>query len=68
MQEIQLDKHVVLLDSPGIILSTQDQTNSLILRQAIKVEELVDPVRPVTALLEKVQREDIVQLYQIDEY
>lgn len=54
MQEIQLDKHIVLLDSPGVILSTNDQSNSLILRQAIKVEELVDPYRPVTALLEKV--------------
>ena len=32
MQEIQLDKNIVLLDSPGVILSTNDQTNSLILR------------------------------------
>lgn len=54
MQEIQLDKNIVLLDSPGVILSTEDQTNSLILRQAIKVEELVDPYRPVEALLGRV--------------
>ncbi len=55
MQEIQLDKNIVLLDSPGVILSTEDQTNSLILRQAIKVEELADPYRPVEALLGRVQ-------------
>jgi len=53
----------VLLDSPGVILSTQDQTNSLILRQAIKVEELIDPFRPVEALLDRVQQQDILDLY-----
>jgi nuclear GTP-binding protein len=63
MQEIQLDKNIVLLDSPGVILSTNDQTNSLILRQAIKIEELVDPMRPVEALLDRVQRDDITNLY-----
>jgi nuclear GTP-binding protein len=55
MQEIQLDKNIVLLDSPGVILSTNDQSNSLILRQAIKIEEVVDPFRPVDALLSRVQ-------------
>ena len=44
----------MLLDSPGVILSTQDQTNSLILRQAIRIEELEDPFRPVEALLDRV--------------
>lgn len=58
----------MLLDSPGVILSTQDQTNSLILRQAIRVEELEDPFRPVEALLDRVQREDILCLYQIPDY
>jgi hypothetical protein len=33
------------------------------LRQAIKVEELIDPFRPVDALLDRVQREDIIELY-----
>jgi len=55
MQEIQLDKNIVLLDSPGVILSTNDQSNSLVLRQAIKIEEVVDPFRPVDALLSRVQ-------------
>jgi nuclear GTP-binding protein len=54
MQEIQLDKNIVLLDSPGVILSTNEQSNSLILRQAIKIEEVVDPFRPVDALLSRV--------------
>ena len=32
MQEIQLDKNIILLDSPGVVLSTKDHTDSLILR------------------------------------
>ena len=32
MQEIQLDKNIVLLDSPGVVLSTKEQSDSLILR------------------------------------
>ena len=56
MQEIQLDKNIILLDSPGVVLSTQAQTDSLILRQAIKVEELEDPIRPVEALVGRIEK------------
>lgn len=57
MQEINLDKDIILLDSPGVVLSSTDQTDSLILRSAIRVEELVDPVRPVQALINRVDKE-----------
>lgn len=32
MQEISLDKNIVLIDSPGVVLSTNEQSDSLILR------------------------------------
>mmetsp|Transcript_19594 Transcript_19594/g.30173 ORF Transcript_19594/g.30173 Transcript_19594/m.30173 type:complete len:101 (+) Transcript_19594:766-1068(+) len=32
MQEVMLDKNIVLLDSPGVVLSTKEQSDSLILR------------------------------------
>jgi nuclear GTP-binding protein len=54
MQEIKLDKNIVLIDSPGVVLSTNDQSDSLILRSAIKVEELTDPLKPVEALLNRI--------------
>lgn len=37
MQEIQLDKNIVLLDSPGVVLMTNEQSDSLILRSAVRV-------------------------------
>ena len=65
MQEIQLDKHIVLIDSPGVVLSTQEQADSLILRQAVRVEDIVDPVRPVQALLNRVEADQLMKYYRI---
>ena len=62
-QEVQLDKNIVLLDSPGVVLSTKEQSDSLILRQAIKVEELNDPIRPVEAIMARIEEEEIQNLY-----
>lgn len=68
MQEISLDKNIVLIDSPGVVLSTNDQSDSLILRQAIKVEELTDPVRPVEALLNRIENEQLLKFYRIGQF
>jgi nuclear GTP-binding protein len=67
MQEVQLDKNIVLLDSPGVVLSTQGQSDSLILRSAIKLEDLEDPIRPVEALLNRIERAEFCKLYGIEE-
>ena len=38
LQEIQLDKHVKLIDSPGIVMATRSMdTASMLLRNCIKV-------------------------------
>ena len=65
MQEIKLDKNIVLIDSPGVVLSTNDQSDSLILRSAIKVEELTDPLKPVEALLNRIDYEQLLKFYRI---
>ena len=68
MQEINLDKNIVLIDSPGVVLNTQGSADSLILRSAVKIEELHDPVRPVEALLSRVGKEEILKFYQIPDF
>jgi nuclear GTP-binding protein len=65
MQEINLDKNIVLLDSPGVVLSTNEQSDSLILRQAIKIEDLTDPIKPVEALLNRIEKEQLLKFYRI---
>jgi nuclear GTP-binding protein len=65
MQEINLDKNIVLIDSPGVVLNSSESADSLILRSAIKIEELNDPVRPVEALLGKVDNNELLKFYRI---
>ena len=54
----------MLLDSPGVVLSNQGQSDSLILRSAIKVEDIEDPMRPVEALLNRIDRDEFHKLYE----
>ena len=37
MQEIQLDKHITLLDSPGVLFSKSDEDGLAVLRNAVRV-------------------------------
>lgn len=37
MQEINLDKNIKLLDSPGIVMSKRNDNTALILRNCVKV-------------------------------
>lgn len=37
MQEIQLDKHVKLLDCPGIVMASGDSNTQIILKNVVKV-------------------------------
>jgi nuclear GTP-binding protein len=68
MQEFNLDKNIILIDSPGVVLSTKDQTDSLILRSAIKIEEITDPIRPIEAMLARIPKEDLIKYYRIADY
>jgi len=68
MQEIQLDKNIVLLDSPGVCLNTSEQSDSLILRSAVKVEDLVDPIRPIEALINRIESEQLLKYYRIGRF
>ena len=75
MQTISLEKHIKLLDSPGVIFAKQtvidgDQQMSsiLALRNAIQVETLADPVLPIEALLNRISREDLMIFYQLTHF
>ena len=37
MQEVQLDKHVKLVDSPGIVMDSSSSDSAVILRNCVKV-------------------------------
>eukprot|EP00118_Oscarella_pearsei_P012273 m.89322 g.89322 ORF g.89322 m.89322 type:complete len:306 (+) comp36607_c0_seq17:937-1854(+) len=71
MQEIQLDKHVQLLDSPGIVLATGrgrlDEATA-VLRNCVKVDSVADPIGPVEAILRRCPKEQMMVRYGIPDY
>ena len=66
-QEIVLDKHVKLLDSPGIVFSTAGAPSdaAAALRNAIRVEKLEDPLPPVSEILARARPEALMGIYGI---
>jgi len=69
MQEVRLDSKVKLLDSPGLVMAGGNRNDaSVALRNAIKVENLDDPVTPVVAILDRVPRDHLMLQYGIGHF
>ncbi len=45
VQEVQLSKNIMLLDSPGIVFAMPDNSDDLVLRNCVRVDSLVDPIQ-----------------------
>ncbi|KAJ8258948.1 hypothetical protein COCON_G00179600 [Conger conger] len=58
LQEVHLDKHIKLLDCPGIVMATSTSDAGMILRNCMKIEQLVDPMEPVAAILRRCNRNE----------
>lgn len=50
MQEVHLDKHIKLLDSPGVVMTASSSDTSVILRNCVKVSPKT-PKQRATAYL-----------------
>ncbi|KAK6102824.1 50S ribosome-binding GTPase family protein [Brugia pahangi] len=70
VQEVDLDKHIRLLDSPGVILEPKGRldTSEIALKNAIRVESLTDPVAPIQAILRRCSRDSLILHYEIPEF
>jgi nuclear GTP-binding protein len=69
-QEVVLDKHVKLLDSPGIVFSTAGAPSdaAAALRNAIRVEKLEDPLPAVGEILARARPEALMAIYGIPRF
>ncbi|PLW33506.1 hypothetical protein PCANC_16457 [Puccinia coronata f. sp. avenae] len=69
VQEIVLEKGLKVLDCPGVVLSidmTNDETAAAhVLRNAVKVEQILDPLAPVGVILKRCKIEHLMLLYNI---
>lgn len=66
VQEVHLDRNVKLLDSPGMVFASEESAPSIAaLRNAVKVEQLEDPVAPVAGIVERVAAKQLMTTYKI---
>ena len=56
---MHLDKHIKLLDCPGIVMASPTSDAVMILRNCVKIERLVDPVSPVEAILKRCNKQQV---------
>ncbi|CAN8007125.1 unnamed protein product [Ixodes pacificus] len=69
MQKVQLDKHVSLLDSPGVVMAAQGASQaSVALRNAKKPEDLEDPVGPACSILRRASKEQFMLHYRLPDF
>lgn len=65
-QEVTLDKHIQLIDSPGVIFDKSDSTGAA-LRNARRVEALTDPVTPALEIIARANKEQLMLHYKLKE-
>ncbi|KAJ6833576.1 guanine nucleotide-binding protein-like NSN1 [Iris pallida] len=69
MQEIHLDKHVKLLDCPGVVMvKSGDSDASIVLRNCKRIEKLDDPISPVKEILKLCPAEKLISLYKLPSF
>lgn len=68
MQEVMLDKHIKLLDSPGIVMATGSSDTQIILRNCVKIDQLDDVIVPVEAILRRCNKKQIMEKYCVPNY
>jgi len=65
IQEVVLDKHIRLLDSPGVVLDHNDSKESVLLRNCIDIESMEDPIPAVQSLLSRCDYNSLLITYAI---
>lgn len=67
VQEVELDKNIKLLDSPGVVLSAAVGPLATI-QNAIKLDNLEDPVQPIELIMQHCGAETLAEHYQIQPF
>ncbi|CAD7945409.1 unnamed protein product [Amoebophrya sp. A25] len=64
-QEVILDSKIRLIDSPGVVFSGKTEDPSHVLRNAVKVEALKDPVRVLELLAEQISLGKLLEHFEV---
>lgn len=59
MQEIQLDKHIKLLDCPGVVLDKTSTTDSVALKNVVSSGNIEDPIACAATIVGRVTKDQV---------
>lgn len=67
IQEINLDKNVTLLDSPGVVFAdaSADGMAAAALRNCVKVSSIEDPMLPLSEIVKRCPPKQLMKIYNI---
>eukprot|EP01083_Nonionella_stella_P012759 36075_1 len=65
LKEVKLDKMIKLIDSPGVILNDNEIETRLVLRNALKLQD-IDPIEAVAHILTVANHRSLAQIYDIN--
>ncbi|CEM21124.1 unnamed protein product [Vitrella brassicaformis CCMP3155] len=68
VQEVQLDAKVKLIDSPGVVFGKNENDPSTVLRNAVKISLVKDPLTVVEALLQRCPKPSLMKFFQVPVY
>jgi len=70
LQEVILDKHIRLIDSPGVVLASREQFDpvEIALKNALRVEALEDPISPIVAILRRCTVHTLMMHFNIGQF
>ncbi|XP_068524531.1 LOW QUALITY PROTEIN: guanine nucleotide-binding protein-like 3-like protein [Anas acuta] len=65
LQAVQLDRHIQLLDCPGVVMETGAPPAAAPLRGALAPQRLKDPLGPAAAILHRCPPQQLSELYGV---
>ncbi|XP_054712776.1 guanine nucleotide-binding protein-like 3 homolog [Uloborus diversus] len=68
VQEISLDKHIKIIDSPGVVFAKDGSPTTLALRNAVRVETLEDVMEPAEAIIQRANPAHLCMHYGVSEF
>lgn len=65
---MRLHKNIAILATKGLVFPSYEDMEKLILRQAVKIEEIKEPVKPIAHLISKVEKAELLRHFRIADY
>lgn len=64
LTEVKLDSNIILIDSPGVILNDGEKKTRLVLRNALKLQN-IDPIEAIAHILSVADHSSLANIYQL---